>query len=71
MSFNVIIDINGRRLYRRRVAPADRVHLDAGLEREKARDLPPGVGMGFAHEAVADQADSKSAGHSIGINRQS
>jgi hypothetical protein len=49
------------------IAAAKGVHLDCGLKREEARGLAPGVGVGFAHEAVPNHADPESFGHKVGV----
>ena len=46
-----------------RIATANGVHLDVGLERKKVGRLAPGIGMGLAHEAVADHPDTQSILH--------
>ena len=45
------------------VAAANGVHFQISLEREKVRSLSPTVGMGLAHETVADHANFKCFRH--------
>ena len=46
-------------LHRAPIAAAKRAHSNFRRQLEKARRLAPRIRMGFAHEAVANQGDSK------------
>ena len=61
--------LSARRLQSGRGATADRLHLHMRFEREEVGSLPPGIGVGFAHETISHHTDAQGSRHiKLGLN---